>query len=138
MVRYSLTSAAFEGEVIFTFNDSGLLESFDTSGASLSEKQQVFILKELPRELCEVKRVLGGSVSARLTEIKQEVTFEMFWNRYNDKRASRKKTEMKWDRMKSAERLRAYNFIARYENSIENWRGKMYATRYLNEELWNN
>ncbi len=139
MVKYSLTSTAFEGEVIFTFNDSGLLESFDSSGAELSEKQQVFMLKELPRELCEVKRVLGGSVSAKLTEIKQEVTFEMFWSRYDEKiRSSKKKSLAKWSRMSRSQQSKAFYFISKYEMSILQGVAKKYAESYLNAELWNN
>lgn len=139
MVKYSLTSTAFEGEVIFTFNDSGLLESFDSSGAELSEKQQLWILRELPRELAEIKRVLGSSTSAALTEIKQEITFAMFWNRYDEKiKSSKKKSLLKWSRMNKTEQAKAFYFISKYEMNIPQGVAKKYAESYLNAELWNN
>ncbi len=139
MVKYSLTSTAFEGEVIFTFNDAGLLEMFDSSGAQLSEKQQIFMLKELPRELCEVKRVIEGSASAKLTEIKQEVTFDMFWNRYDEKiKSSKKKSLLKWNRMSKTDQAKAFYYISKYEMNIPQGVPKKYAESYLNAELWNN
>lgn len=139
MTEYSLTSVAFDGEVIFTFNDSGLLESFDISGAELSEKQHLWILKELPRELCEIKRVMGSSVSASMTELKKEITFEMFWQRYNEKiKSSKKKSLAKWNRLSKADRVKAFYFISKYEMSIPNGVAKKYAESYLNAELWNN
>lgn len=139
MVVYSLTSVAFEGEVLFTFNDSGLLESFDISGAELSKKQHLWILKELPRELCEIKRVMGSSVSASMTELKKEITFEMFWQRYNEKiKSSKKKSLAKWNRMVKTDRAKAFYFISKYEMNIPNGVAKKYAESYLNAELWNN
>ena len=48
MKKYLLTSTAFTGEVEFTFNDLGMLGSFDASRADLSAKQQEWILKAMP------------------------------------------------------------------------------------------
>lgn len=139
MRRFILTSDAFTGEVEFIFNDSGLLESFTTGTAQLSEPQQIFILKELPRELSEVQKVIAKSVSAKLTEVSQEVTFEMFWNRYDEKtRSSRKTAETVWKRMSEKNRNKAYWFIPKYISSILPGVHKKYAETYLRQELWNN
>lgn len=138
MKRYSLTSESFKGEVIFVFNDLNLLESFDTSGAELTEKQQIYILKELPRELAEVKRVLGKSVSAKLTEVNNEITFEQFWKRYDPPALSKKKKKAlpRWNRMTQSERNKAYYYIPKYESKMRG-EAKMYAETYLNSEIWN-
>jgi hypothetical protein len=138
MKRYSLTSDAFEGEVIFVFNDLNLLESFDTSGAKLSEKQQVFILRELPRELAEIKKVIGSSVSAKLTEVTQDITFEQFWKRYDPPALSKKKKRAlpRWNRMSQSERNKAFYYIPKYESKMRG-EAKMYAETYLNSEIWN-
>ncbi len=139
MITYSLTSDAFTGEVIFQFNDAGLLMSYDARGAGLSERQQIFILKELPRELSEIKKVISNSVSAKLTEVSKEITFEMFWNRYDEKTRSSKKTaETVWKRMSVTDRNKAYWFIPKYFSSILPGVPKKYAETYLRKELWNN
>lgn len=139
MKRYSLTSSSFTGEVIFVFNDFSLLESFDTSGAQLSEKQQIFILRELPRELFEMERVVEKSSSAKLTELTSEITFEMFWKRYRAPLNSKKKlAENCWKRLSQARRNLAYNFITIYESRMEPGVGKLYAETYLNSGPWIN
>ena len=67
------------------------------------------------------------------------VTFEMFWQRYDDKlNSSKKRTKQKWDKMKEGERVKAFNFIGRYFASIPQGTRKKNAETYLNAELWNN
>jgi hypothetical protein len=138
MKHYQLTSDAITGFVDFFFDDMGLLVKFDISNAQLSTEQQIFILKKLPRELAELQNVIGKSPSAKLTEIKFEVTFEAFWNKYEDKQmSSRKKALLKWNKMNDSDKLKAYNFISMYFTGLGNTR-KKYAETYLNAELWNN
>jgi hypothetical protein len=137
--KYLLTSTAFSGEVEFTFNDLGMLSSFDASRADLSAKQQEWILKAMPDKLSDVQRVLGDSKTATLTEVKETVTFEQFWNRYDEKlRSSKKKTELRWNRMKETDQIKAFKYIQRYEQSIPMGVCKKYAETYLNAEQWNN
>ncbi|MBS4057779.1 MAG: hypothetical protein KGZ82_10725 [Bacteroidales bacterium] len=139
MKHYSLTSTTFTGEVTFVFNDDGLLQSFDQSGAGLSEAQQVFLLRQLPRDLPDIEKFLKTSPTAVFTEIKQNITFEMFWDKYNEKiRSSKKRTQRAWQRLKATDQVRAYNFILKYESSLYPGTQKKYAETYLNAELWNN
>ena len=139
MKIYSLTSTAFSGEVIFEFDDAGNLVSFDMKGAELSQAQQTWILRSMPKHLAHVLKVLGDSKTATLTEIKQEVTFDLFWNRYNLKdRSSKKRTVAKWNRMSRADQVRAFNHISKYELTLKPGVDKKYAESYLNAELWNN
>ncbi|MBK9292585.1 MAG: hypothetical protein IPM52_13315 [Bacteroidetes bacterium] len=139
MITYSLTSSAFEGEVIFDFDDNGLLVRYDASGANLTEGQQVFLLRRLPRELAQIKTFLENSPTARFTPIEQEISFEMFWNRYNEKLRSSKKKALKiWNRLSRADQIKAYRYITRYEQSVYPGTPKKYAETYLNAELWNN
>jgi len=139
MKKLSFTSGAFTGEVILTFNDLGLLVSYDALNAQLTPDQQKWFLQKLPSDLSEVERVLAGSPTARLTEIADNITFDMFWNRYNEKvRSSRKKALLKWQRMSESDRTKAYYFIQKYEMNIPLSVAKKYAETYLNAELWNN
>jgi hypothetical protein len=139
MKSYSLTSTTFEGEVIFVFNDENLLQSFDQSGAKLTEAQQVFLLRKLPRDLVDIKEFMKSSPTAVFTETRQDITFEMFWNLYNEKiRSSKKRTLKAWQRLTVADQSKAYNFIRKYESSLYPGTQKKYAETYLNAELWNN
>lgn len=138
-MKYLLTSTAWPGEIEIVYNDLQLLVSHDTSRADLSENQQLWFLKNLPRELCELQQLIDKSTSATLTEVKDEITFEKFWSRYDEKlRSSKKKALKVWNRLTEADQIKAYKFISKYEQSIPNGVAKKYAETYLNVELWNN
>ena len=135
---YSLTSSAFQGEVLFEFKND-LLVKFDMSNAELNDKQHSTLAQNLPRTLVEVQAWIKKSHNAVFTEIVQTVTFDMFWQRYDDKlNSSKKKTEVKWNKMPLSEQLKAFRFIGRYFASIPANTRKKYAETYLNAELWNN
>lgn len=136
MITYQLTSPAFTGFVEFIFNNYGLLDKMDIH-ADLSEKQQIFLLKNMPREIGELDRLKSPTVT--ITEVKQEVTFDMFWERYDDKvNSSKKRTRQRWEKMTPADRARAYWYIGKYLGSIPPGTRKKFAETYLNAELWNN
>ncbi len=139
MKTYTLTSELFEGEVIFEFNDLGYLVNFDARGATLNESQMYFILKNMAKHLVKIKDMLDKSKSARFTEIKQDITFDKFWNRYNSKdRSSKKRTLARWNRMSKTQQVKAYNHIGKYELTLKPGIERKYAESYLNAELWNN
>ncbi len=136
MKIFQLTSPTFTGYIEFIFNDNTLLESYGIH-ADLSEKQQIYILKNMPREIIELDKLKSGTVT--ITEINQEVTFEMFWNRYDEKiRSSKKKAMAGWNKMSKASQVRAFRFISKYESNILPGTAKKYAETYLNAELWAN
>lgn len=136
MKIFHLTSTAFSGHVEFHFNDNTLLDKMEIH-ADLSEKQQVFLLQNMPREITELDRL--KSPMATITEVKHEVTFEMFWEKYDDKvNSSKKRTLQKWEKMTPADRTRAFWFIPKYIGALPQGTRKKFAETYLNAELWNN
>jgi hypothetical protein len=136
--KFILTSDKFKGEVIFEFTDL-ILTKYDTSSAEMTDDQVIYIAKNLPRELAEVETFLSKSQSAKFTEITAEITFEMFWAKYDDKVVSSKsRTRKKWQKMPVNEQIKAYNHINKYFNSLPNGTRKKYAETYLNAEIWNN
>lgn len=136
---FILTSTKFEGDVILEFNELNLIARFDMTGARLTPEQMNFILNGLPKDASEIERLLGNSKHATLTEVTGDITFDMFWDKYNEKvRSSRKRTLGKWHKMKKSEQIKAYSFISKYESNILPGTEKKYAETYLNAELWNN
>lgn len=135
---YHITSPVWEGYIEIEFNSSGYMTRTDTKQANLSEIQQKWFLLKMPRELIELQTVIEGT-SARLTEVNENITFEMFWNRYDEKLRSSKKKALKiWNRMHVIDQNKAFKFIPKYEGSIPSGVAKKYAETYLNAELWNN
>ena len=136
MKIYHLTSVSFVGYVEFIFTDDELLHKMEIH-AELSNQQQVYLLKRMPREILELDAL--KSDTAQIIEVKQEVNFEMFWNHYDDKiNSSKKKAQWQWNKLTSADRYRAYRFISKYFSSIPTGTRKKFATTYLSDELLNN
>jgi lipopolysaccharide export LptBFGC system permease protein LptF len=135
-----MTSDTFDGVVMFEFDDkTNLLLSYSIEDAELSEEQQIWLLKNLPREMAEVKSILEKSPGIKFNELKIEVDFDMFWQKYDDKITSSKKRTLKaWDKLSKANQIMAYNHIQRYIASLPMGTRKKYAETYLNAELWNN
>ncbi|MBI9055490.1 MAG: hypothetical protein JEY96_16830 [Bacteroidales bacterium] len=139
MAIFHLTSDNFEGFVEFEFNKDGYLTRYDTENATMSKEHLVFLLKRFPRHIDQAEELMSKSDTATFTEIVSEVTFEMFWNKYNEKvNSSRKRALQKWNRMSKSDRIKAYQYINKYFMSIPYGTRKKYAETYLNAELWNN
>ncbi|NLN84446.1 MAG: hypothetical protein GX138_08900 [Firmicutes bacterium] len=139
MKKYLLTSPKWEGEIEIVYNDLDLLISIDISRANLAEKQQIYFLRDLPRELYELEKLREKSPHLVITEVNQDVTFEMFWDTYDDKvRSSKKRALRAWNKLSKIDRHKAYRFIMRYKQSLYHGTNPKYAETYLNAELWNN
>ena len=139
-MKYVMTSDTFSGEIQFEFDEkTELLLSYSTEYAVLSEKQQVFLLKRLPRELAEVEKFLASSPGIKFEKIEEDVTFDMFWNKYDDKVTSSKKRALKaWNKLTKGNQINAFRHINKYFMSLPVGTRKKYAETYLNAELWNN
>jgi len=136
MSKYLLTIPNYEGSVVFTYDNGNRLTGILFDG-DFPDNVKAAMLKTLPLTPDRLEVTKGRT--GVLAEIEEKVTFEMFWNRYNDKaRSSKVKTERVWNRMTETERSKAYRFISRYKSSIPQGVCMKYATTYLNDQLWNN
>lgn len=138
MKKFEITCPAFEGGVIYGFDDeTERLVMFDMSAVQFSEERWKSIITHLPVTSKALDKLKGRT--GVITELVEDITFDMFWNRYDDKaRSSKVKTQRAWDKMSEHERVKAYNFIPRYLQSIPPEVCKKYATTYLSDQLWNN
>lgn len=137
MKKYEVTSERFEGRIIFGFSEEdGRLVMVDLSEASISMTQWQWIFKNLPGNEVTLR---GKWTFVTVEEIVENITFDMFWQRYDDKaRSSKIKTQRQWDKMPVREQVAAYRFIPSYFSSIPQGVCKKYATTYLSDQLWNN
>lgn len=138
MRKFELTSPAFEGCVTYGFDDTtDRLVMVDMSSVPLSAELWNCIWSNLPATSKAIGKVKGRT--GVITELVEDITFDMFWQRYDDKaRSSKVKTQRAWDKMPEREQVKAYQFIPRYFQSIPPGVCKKYATTYLSDQLWNN
>lgn len=133
-----MTSSAFKGEIRLVYNDLEMLTNCDLTQAQLTLQQHTWFLKRLPTGLEDLKLLITNS-TAKLNEVNQEITFDTFWKRYNDRdRSSKKKSEKIWNRLSQADQVKAYVYISTYEANRPKGTEKKYAETYLNAEQWNN
>lgn len=140
MKRYSITSEKFAGEITAAFDDRRELVGLDMSGAEMTVQQKNWLMANKPSTEDKLFEMQRQSKWMKIMLIPESiVTFEMFWQRYDDKlNSSKKRTKQKWEKMKESERIKAFNYVGRYFASIPQGTRKKYAETYLNAELWNN
>lgn len=140
MKEYSITSDRFKGEVIAKYNEKGWLLNLDVTKAELTEGQHAWFLNNCPKTEDVFDKWRKEQRVLTITYIpEQEITFEAFWHRYDDKiNSSKKRTKAKWEKMSKSDKQKAYNYINKYFSSIPYGTRKKYAETYLNAELWNN
>ena len=138
MKTFFLTSSQFSGEIEFVYCPEGYLVFFEYR-AQMTEDQRAWLLGNLPRHRNALLQLKAKSKTIILTEVKREVTFDAFWDKYDHKATSSKKKALaKWDRMPASEKVKAFNYISRYFAGIPAGVHKKNAETYLNSELWNN
>ena len=139
MKIFHITSTRFEGHVELKFNDDDRFGGIDFTESSVTMEQQKMLLQKVPADVNALGMYDKYKDSITVTEITQNITFEMFWGKYDDKiNSSKKKTQAKWNKMSAAEQAKAYRYIVKYFASIPSGTRKKYAETYLNAELWNN
>jgi hypothetical protein len=136
MKIYHLTSAAWNGYIELVFNDNQLLDGWSNQ-AELSQDQHRYLIKNLPGDISELSKLQTPHTT--ITEVPWEVSFDSFWNKYDDKVISSKhKCKMIWSRLTPVDRMKSYSYIQKYFNAIPMGTRKKNAETYLRSFLWNN
>jgi hypothetical protein len=137
MPKYSITSLSFNGEVVYTFDEKDVFVSMEVK-ATLSEAQLRHFFAFMPYSSQQLKSTIGASQKVTVTEVIEEITFQMFWDKYNDKERSSKKRSMeRFNKLNQGNQAKAYNHIQKYFRTKGNAE-KKYCETYLAAELWNN
>jgi hypothetical protein len=138
MKTFVFTSSAIEGEIEFRYNEDGTLIYFENR-AILDKHQHGYLIRHFPFTIPELVRLSRNGKQSKLTEVEIEITFDMFWTRYDHKAvSSKKKSEAIWKRLSKADKQKAYHYIYRYFQSLPAGVAKKYTETYLNSSIWNN
>ncbi len=138
MRRYSLFSNKLQSDITFKYGANGVLIGFEfADDKELTTAQLEEFVNNLPWSYQTLKAHCA-KWKLKLTELVPDLSFTAFWNRYNYKDGgSKKKAEAAWNRMPESKRAKAMAFIPKYEERLRTQRvAKMYATTYLNSEIF--
>ena len=76
--------------------------------------------------------------SVTVVEIVENITFDLFWKKYDDaSRSSKKRSKRLWDKLTTEDHIKAYYFYDTYVKFKGNAE-KKYCETYLSAEMWNN
>ena len=69
-----------------------------------------------------------------------DLSFDAFWNTYNNKVGKKKMAESSWNNLSKANKIKALMAIPRYNNNLRLNPGiqKAYPTTFINQEYYNN
>jgi hypothetical protein len=143
MRKFLFTSEKFVGAIIFGFSDKDNIVLLDISGATLSDEQDRHIFTNIPGNTGTLNNIYGRQKGGKIEEILQSApAFSDFWtawfrNRHKDNR-SKKKAEIRWNRMPAAQQAAAFNYIGKYMMNIPSGTVPKLAETYLSSEVWEN
>lgn len=132
--KYTITSASFTGEIVLEY--CALTDRLVTMAvlADLSPTRHEAFLQKLPLTRQGVKALQAGGII--VNHIKADVTFEQFWQRY-DYKVDKETAHRRWNNLTLTDRIKAYNFIMKYKQTVKPGIDLMYPSTYLSKKRWN-
>lgn len=115
-ITFEISRQASNFTATLTYNPSGDLIAVEITCERVRPYEDIEWIAHTCRNTNLLKEAVK-STGLTLTERKQAISFDTFWQSYNLKR-DRKTCEELWERLTPIERLKAYNAIERYNNEI--------------------
>ena len=145
MTEYTLTSPKWEGEIRLRFHDNGYLQSAEMPEV-IDRKSAEFLASHFP---CH-EAVLGWlkeHTKATVTLIALDITFDAFWETYNQKRGSKENARLYWDGEKKTvnrrpitltDRQAIMGMVKRYTHRYQGEKKEYQplATSFLHGRMW--
>lgn len=134
MKIYQLPSTIFQCDVRITYNDHGTLINFevmnpDAKPENATETSRLYVTENGFKEAVK-------HFGLKVIEVQREITFDMFWKRYNyplDKQPAQKA----WMKLSKDSQIRAYDYIPMYESQRKSTgSNKKYPATYLNSGIY--
>jgi hypothetical protein len=136
MKTYQYFSVGFGCNVQVTYKD-GIIYTVELEDSTLDVNSI-----EADNEKCWFFIYEKGFLSAtkgktKVTEINREVTFDMFWDKYDYKISGKEEAKRAWKKLSKLDQLLAFDYIKQYEGQLKlNPVSKLYASTYLNAKRW--
>lgn len=136
MRKFLMTGEKFTGEIAALYNQQEVLVQLDMATTNLTPNQRRKLLCGMPCTIAEMAACFEGKIT--IVESAFEVTFDMFWQRYNMKR-NKLAAEKLWDKLRKTEQVEAWHRIEAYDKYCKkngHWYQRMYPDTYLRGRHW--
>jgi len=125
----------------FNYYLNGHLKAFEILSGKLSEKQKTWLKVNFPFDESVIKEEWMKKLrkNFEITVGEPDLSFEAFWDAYDNKKGKKKMAENTWNKMSKAKRIKAMLYLKRYNDQlrIDNV-AKAYPSTYLNQEYYEN
>ncbi len=135
MKKYVLTSQSFEGQVMFWFNEEGLM-IFYHNESEMNKAQQEWLLANLPLTV-DMIALVTAKIKGSLEQLPEDISFDTFWDLYA-KKLNRIRAEKLYNKLNEGDKLKAINSIKHYDNYLQrnSWRSKADPDTYLRNQSY--
>jgi len=134
MIVFQMTSPKNGVDYQFKFDTGGRIVGFEIMGENtFSDEHTRDLFAKVPPTVGALKQFALKNKIA-LTEIKPDLSFQTFWDRYG-KLGSRPKAEKPWEKLSEKNKNLAMNYIPKYIQSLGST-SQAYASTYLNGQYW--
>lgn len=130
---YQYYSKKFDSLVTVSYFN-GFIKSFEIE--AINENKEYSEMTQIPT--LETTFLKGATdFNMNVKKVDREITFEMFWDKYDYKASGKKEAQTAWNKLNKRDQQGAYDWITPYFSQIklEN-KPKLHASSYLNKQRW--
>ncbi|MDB9473478.1 MULTISPECIES: hypothetical protein [Nostocales] len=139
-MRYSFTSANLDGECIIGFDQQRRVDFIELKG-NFNEIQYLFVFDKIIKlNEHEFIHFMEKYKGISLRKIKEDLSFERFYNCFANKVGNKKRAIKLWDAMTDGEKSECIASIPRYDRWLLQRQNieKAYPETYLYQRRWEN
>lgn len=138
MRRFLITSPHYSGQAEIVYNTDGTLCRIDLTETDMQPSVVKGFKNRVPAIVEELAEAFTGT-QVKIIEADIEVSFDMFWKKYN-KKINKARCIILFTKMDKGMQLLAYMGIPAYDKYLkkESWRNKADAETYLRNRYWEN
>lgn len=137
MRRFIITHPNFTGEAEIIFKIDGALAAINLYDATMDSETLNKFKSFVPAHINDIEKFKQSK--AVVVEADFEVSFDMYWKKYN-KKINKIRAKNVWDKLNKTEQVQAFYAIDDYDKYLaaNKWRPKADPETYLRNKYWTN
>lgn len=134
---YQMYSPMAKCDYQFKFDENGVIVGFEIMGVNkFSEEKTQELFSGVPKTIAQLKDFAKRN-KRELVEIKPDLSFTAFWNKYGYKVGKLKQTEDLWNKLSEKNKNMAMDYIDKQKAHLAvKGTATPYASSYLNGQYW--
>ena len=137
MRRFLITSSRFSGQAEVIYNDAEVLCKIDCTDTDMNVSTIKAFKAAVGPDIASIADLLPNCM---IVEAEYEVSFEMFWKKYN-KKINKSRCIMLWGKLNKTMQVQAFFGIDAYNKFLKKegeWRKPVDPENYLRNAYWEN